>query len=209
MSLVTIEAAGLLDGIENHARAGNYHLVSLETHALLGKMESVIREGGENSVVFRKALPAVCALIPDSTRSDSEAVLQHVKQAKEALGVTPGVTPAWPSGPTRGAHPQHPSPEQPKRAARASDVRPRSPSIATPQVWAPAHDSIDLNTATSDEIRGVLHIQDEALRAILRNRPYRSWEDFKSKNPGFSDPMLDSLKQSGLSISPLNLNRVR
>ena len=67
---------------------------------------------------------------------------------------------------------------------------------------------VDINTAPVDELRSVFRVDEGVLNHIVQNRPYRSWAEFKSKNSGFSDPMLEGLKQSGVSISPADLNRI-
>lgn len=87
MSLAATEVSAFLEGIENHARAGNFDQVSLQTSILLEKMESAIHHGANESFEFRNALPPVRALIPDSTRSDSASVIEHVHQARVALGI--------------------------------------------------------------------------------------------------------------------------
>ena len=35
---------------------------------------------------------------------------------------------------------------------------------------------------------------------LLKNRPYKSWEDVKDKVPSFSDQMIEDLKKSGATI---------
>jgi hypothetical protein len=89
MSLATSEVNAFLKGIENHARARNFDQVSLQTNILLEKLESAIHERAEDSFEYRRALPSVRALIPDSARADASSVLEHVHQAQAALGFTP------------------------------------------------------------------------------------------------------------------------
>jgi hypothetical protein len=49
-------------------------------------------------------------------------------------------------------------------------------------------------------------VGDDSLNLILKNRPYQSWADFKTKNPGFSDPMLRGIRESGVIIGIPGLN---
>jgi YHS domain-containing protein len=67
---------------------------------------------------------------------------------------------------------------------------------------------IDVNSADEEELRRIFHVGDDGLNQILRNRPYLTWDDFKSKNPGFSDLMLQSIRQSGVIISRHDLHRL-
>lgn len=217
MSLSTMEASEVLEGILNHARAGNFDQVSIETRILLDRMQAVLREGTEHASEFQRALPPVSALVSDCRRSDETAVIEHVEQAKEALGITPGVTPAWVSG--RRSHEApipHPSeemsPAEPPGYGRAGSNRPHVPSAphstTAPPGWAPPRTELDLNTASPEEIQRAFHINEDHLRQILRNRPYRSWQEFEEKNPGFSEPMLRSLQEAGVSIGPIDLHKI-
>jgi YHS domain-containing protein len=72
----------------------------------------------------------------------------------------------------------------------------------------PSVREIDVNTATAESLRTIFHVDDDGLQHILRGRPYRNWTDFKLKNPGFSEPMLEGLKRAGVSISPPGLGRM-
>lgn len=72
----------------------------------------------------------------------------------------------------------------------------------------PSQRQIDVNKATAEDLRLIFHVDDAGAEQIIRSRPYQDWTDFKSKNPGFSDPMLESLKQSGVRISPPDLTRI-
>jgi hypothetical protein len=89
MSLAATEVNGFLKGIENHARAHNFDQVLIQTNILLEKLESAIHERADDSFEYRKALPSVRALIPDSARADASSVLDHVRQAQTALGFAP------------------------------------------------------------------------------------------------------------------------
>jgi DNA uptake protein ComE-like DNA-binding protein len=202
MLLGILEASELLEGIKNHARAGNFDLASIQSRSLLSEMEYTIQASVENSSVFREALPAVRALILDSTRSDSQSALDHVNEAKDALGITPGVTPAWPTTPgrtpARAAHP--PSPPDVQRHVT-------KPPAAPPPI-APFPEVIDINTSSAEDIREVFGVDESQLQHILRNRPYRGWQDFSKKNPGFSEARLTSLRQAGVTVSRTDLDKI-
>lgn len=68
---------------------------------------------------------------------------------------------------------------------------------------------IDVNTADPEDLKRSFCIDDDGLNRILQNRPYKDWDDFKSKNPGFPDVMIESLRQSGVVVSPHDLHRLR
>ena len=72
----------------------------------------------------------------------------------------------------------------------------------------PARRVVDINVATAEDLRGVLQVDTKGLNRILRHRPYHSWDEFRSKNPGFSEPMLKGLRRSGVIISTPDLNRM-
>jgi YHS domain-containing protein len=67
---------------------------------------------------------------------------------------------------------------------------------------------VNINAADAEELRRVFQVDEEGLNRILKNRPYQSWSDFQSKNPGFSDPVLQSLKKSGVILSTPDINRL-
>ena len=202
MSLGIEEVSGLLKGIESHARAGNFDHVSIQARHLLERMESAIQTNVQNSSEFREALPAVRALIADGTRSDSPSVLVHATEAKEALHIAPGITPAWPTTPAKTHH--HParsrSPQRPRVVQR-----PVSSPVSRPFSLPGC---IDLNTASAQDLRDALAIDESVVQQILHNRPYRDWQDFSGKNPGFSEPQLTSLQQAGVTISPVDLHKI-
>jgi hypothetical protein len=201
MPLGTLEAGELLEGIKNHPRAGNFDLVSIQSGTLAGRMESAVQARAENSSELREALPAVQALILDGTRSDYQSVLRHADEAKDALGITPGATPAWPAPPGKSHRPAvHPG---------APDVQPQvrhAPAVPLP--LAPFPEVIDVNTSPAEEIRRVFGVDENVLRHILRHRPYRGWEHFSEKNPGFSEARLRSLRQAGVTISRPDVNTI-
>ncbi|HWC97687.1 MAG TPA: YHS domain-containing protein [Candidatus Sulfopaludibacter sp.] len=67
---------------------------------------------------------------------------------------------------------------------------------------------VDINAANAEDLRSVFPVNEDSLNQILKNRPYQSWDDFRTKNPGFSDPMLRSIRKSGVVIGTPNLNRL-
>ena len=72
----------------------------------------------------------------------------------------------------------------------------------------PSRREIDINAATLEDLRRVFPVGEDSLKDILQNRPYQGWADFKSKHPGFSDPMLRSIRASGVVIGTPDLNRL-
>jgi|SRR5579871_1576520 len=197
------EAAEFLDGIENHARAGNLDQVLIQARSLLARMESAIQWEPE-SPELRSAILAVREIISDGRHLDSQAVLAHVNEAKEALGRTPGVTPAWPTTPDKApgdARSKSASPEP-----RHGLLPARKSPTAAPSLSSPIHEVVDLNTASAEQIRRVFPNNEDAVRQILENKPYRDWQDFTYKNPGFSEPLLQSLRHAGVTISRPDLN---
>lgn len=76
------------------------------------------------------------------------------------------------------------------------------------QPHLPLRREIDVNTATKEDLKSIFHTDEDRIDQIIQNRPYKNWTEFKSKNPGFSDVMLESLKQSGVSISVHDLHRI-
>jgi hypothetical protein len=200
MSLATMELTELLEGIKNHARAGNFDLVSIQSRYLVVKMEEAIQANAEDSSRFRQALPAVRALILDGTRSDPSSANLHVNEAKNALGITPGVTPAWPTPP--GATEGRPDkPYSPRSHDVQRPVNPAEASVLSQGI----HEVIDIKTASEQDLRRTVGVDESALQQILENRPYQDWQDFSDKNPGFSRPRLESFKQAGVCISPIDL----
>lgn len=58
---------------------------------------------------------------------------------------------------------------------------------------------VDLNTASEEELERVGGLGRERARRIVQNRPFRSWDDLK-KIEGFSDKLIEDLKQAGATI---------
>jgi hypothetical protein len=83
MELARQDAVAFLNGIENHARAGNFDQVSLQTQGLLDRLRN------SDADEYRDALPAIRELLGDSSRSDARAIIEHVHQAQVALGFAP------------------------------------------------------------------------------------------------------------------------
>lgn len=72
----------------------------------------------------------------------------------------------------------------------------------------PSRTEVDINTAAAKELKRIFHVGDDVVDRIVRQRPYRGWTDFQRKNPGFSNPLLESLKQNCVSISPPGIGRM-
>jgi DNA uptake protein ComE-like DNA-binding protein len=66
----------------------------------------------------------------------------------------------------------------------------------------------DVNIATNEQIQRAFQTGEETARQIISNRPYQDWADFKKKNPGFSAPVIDALRESGVVIGAIQLHRV-
>ena len=62
-----------------------------------------------------------------------------------------------------------------------------------------------MNLATPEEPRRIFHVGDKAVKEIVEQRPYRGWEDFRKKNPGFSDAELTALQSSGVVIGGIDI----
>lgn len=87
MLLTPIDVNAFLTGILSHARAGNFDQASMQAARLLEKIES--------ETELQPAVPIVRELISDSERCDCDSVIEHVREAQDALGIQPGSTPAW------------------------------------------------------------------------------------------------------------------
>jgi len=72
----------------------------------------------------------------------------------------------------------------------------------------PSSHTVDINASNVEDLRRVFPVDEDSLNQILKNRPYQSWDDFKAKNPGFSEPMLRAIRKSGVIIGTPNLNRM-
>ncbi len=59
--------------------------------------------------------------------------------------------------------------------------------------------TVDLNSASIDEIAGLPMIGRERAEVLVENRPFLSWEDIE-RIPGFSSGMIDDLKSGGAFI---------
>lgn len=58
------------------------------------------------------------------------------------------------------------------------------------------HHTIDLNTASEDELAQVPQIGRESARSLIDHRPFHSWADV-DRVPGFSGGMVENIRQSG------------
>jgi YHS domain-containing protein len=72
----------------------------------------------------------------------------------------------------------------------------------------PSSHIVDINASTVEDLRSVFPVDEYSLNQILKNRPYQSWADFRSKNPGFSCPMLRGIRKAGVIIGTPDLNRM-
>ncbi len=61
--------------------------------------------------------------------------------------------------------------------------------------------SININTATHEQLTALPGIDDEKAKEIENNRPFRSWDDI-SALPGFSDDISEDLRNSGAILLP-------
>ncbi len=59
---------------------------------------------------------------------------------------------------------------------------------------------VDLNTASEQELERVGGLGQDRARRIVQQRPFQSWEDVKNKIEGFSDKLVEDLKQAGATI---------
>jgi len=58
---------------------------------------------------------------------------------------------------------------------------------------------INLNNANTEELEKVGGLGRERAERIVQQRPFRSWDDLK-RIEGFSDKLVDDLKNSGASL---------
>ncbi len=72
----------------------------------------------------------------------------------------------------------------------------------------PVFREVNINAANVEDLRGFFPVDDSVLKQIVENRPYQNWDDFKTKNPGFSDPMLHTIRKAGVVISTPDINRI-
>lgn len=68
---------------------------------------------------------------------------------------------------------------------------------------------LDVNQATVEQIRAAFNIDEEAAKRIIANRPYSNWTEFSRRNPQYSPPNLEALKQDGVFIGAIGLNRLK
>ncbi len=63
-----------------------------------------------------------------------------------------------------------------------------------------ASKKVNINSASKEELMNLRMMGDTRAEYLLKNRPYKSWEDVKDKVPSFSDQMIEDLKKSGATI---------
>jgi DNA uptake protein ComE-like DNA-binding protein len=59
--------------------------------------------------------------------------------------------------------------------------------------------NVDLNKASQQELEQVGGLGPDRARRIIQNRPFNSWDDLR-KVEGFSDTLVNDLKQAGATI---------
>ena len=84
----------------------------------------------------------------------------------------------------------------------------RAPAEYTGRPHGPSAHIVDVNTAKAEDLKAAFQVNDDGVNQIVKNRPYQNWDDFKAKNPGFSDPVIRSLRDSGVILSTPDLNRI-
>lgn len=87
MPLDRTDINAFLGGIANHARAGNFDQVAIQTRMLVEKMEEAMRAGTAHRGDWEQALPAIREILPDAARSDVRAILDRIGNAQDALGM--------------------------------------------------------------------------------------------------------------------------
>lgn len=59
---------------------------------------------------------------------------------------------------------------------------------------------VDLNTASREALDLIGLIGRDHIEQIIRERPFRDWDDFKQRVPGISDKLVQDLQQAGVKI---------
>ena len=59
--------------------------------------------------------------------------------------------------------------------------------------------NINLNTASKEELKQIKGVNEERANKLVESRPFKSWDDV-DRVPGFSQGMIEDLKQSGATI---------
>jgi len=60
--------------------------------------------------------------------------------------------------------------------------------------------SVDLNTADFDTIAKLPMVGEKRAHFIVDNRPFSNWDDMVKKVPGFSEGMVEDLKNGNATI---------
>ena len=58
---------------------------------------------------------------------------------------------------------------------------------------------VDLNTASAEQLDKVGGLGHDRVQRIIRNRPFRSWDDLK-RVEGFGDTLVEDLRQKGAAL---------
>ncbi len=59
---------------------------------------------------------------------------------------------------------------------------------------------VDLNTAGREALQLIGRFGGEHIEQIIRNRPFRDWDDLKQRVPGIDDKLVQQLQQAGVTI---------
>ncbi len=59
---------------------------------------------------------------------------------------------------------------------------------------------INLNKAPVEELTNLRMVGETRAHFVVDHRPYKDWNDLKSKIPGISDQMIDDMKRSGATL---------
>ncbi len=63
-----------------------------------------------------------------------------------------------------------------------------------------AEHKINLNKADFQELADLPMVGDTRAKDIIDHRPYKDWNDFRTKVPGFSEGMVNDLKAGNATI---------
>lgn len=63
-----------------------------------------------------------------------------------------------------------------------------------------AEKKVNLNKASLEELETLRMVGDTRAQFVIDHRPYKDWDDLKSKVPGLSDQMVNDMKNSGATL---------